>query len=121
MNTVNKHPMFPNEDTTVKCGRHPYGSCTEAHDNHVAGLIERDYTIDKLRTLVFSMNEELAELRCAVSAFVEVLDISSPQQYGKKRILILKTEGGEESEALLIPREEVDNVLERYRPAKDVG
>lgn len=62
--------------------------------------------------------EEYAELRCANEALIEVLKMAVPQKPSKKTS-ILKTEGGEESEALLIPKEEVESVLSRYGYQKD--
>lgn len=53
------HPMFPNEDPSVKCGRHPGSSCTEAHDSHVTGLIERDHEIEKLRDVIDELRRRI--------------------------------------------------------------
>lgn len=107
--------LFPNEDTKVNCGRHPECSCTEMHDSQVKSIIDRDHRIEALNRALFTMNEELAELRCAKSALIEVLEMAEHQGANKKTHLILKTEGGEESPALLIPQEEVESVLERYK------
>lgn len=110
------HPMFPNEDTKVTCGRHPGCSCTEAHDSHVAGLIERDHEIERLTEIIINANEEMCELRCARDAMIEVLDMAIPQGANNKRHFIFKSEGGEEEVAWIIPKDEVESVLERYRP-----
>lgn len=58
--------------------------------------------------------EEYAELRCANSALIEVLQMAVPQDSNRKKTIILKTEGGEEIDCLLIPKEEVESVLARY-------
>lgn len=59
------HPMFPNEDTSVKCGRHPGSSCTEAHDSHVNGLIERDHRIEALEDII---QEVIRRVKVSVEA-----------------------------------------------------
>lgn len=104
-NKSTKHPMFPNEDTEVTCGRHPESSCTEAHDSHVAGLIQRDGEIVYLKRIISNAREEICELK-------EVLKMTTPQI--GRRTTILRTEGGEEIDCLLIPKDEVESVLERY-------
>lgn len=58
------------------------------------------------------LTDRLAELECAKSALIEVLKMAVPQT-GKKS-QIMKTEGGEEIDCLLIPKDEVESVLERY-------
>lgn len=105
--------MFPNENSTVSCGRHPGSSCTQAHDFHVASLIERNHKVEELEYRIKGMNDEFAELICAKEALIEVLKMAVLPSPGK-RTLILKTEGGEESQAFLIPQEEVESVLSRY-------
>ncbi len=111
-----KHPLFPNEDTEVTCGRHAGQSCTQAHDSHVAGLIQRDKEIDRLKDIIADANEQFAELLCARSALIEVLEMATYQERGGKKMIIVKTPEGEESEAVLLPREEVESVLERFKP-----
>lgn len=45
---------------------------------------------------------------------IEVLKMAMPQDSNRKSTVILKTEGGEEIDCLLIPKEEVESVLGRY-------
>lgn len=71
-------------------------------------LEERNQCVDKLLKTYHEIHEELCELRCAVSAFTEVLESGIPAKE------ILKTEGGEEELALLISRDDVQSVLDRY-------
>lgn len=51
------------EDVTITCGRHPEMSCTQAHDAHVKGLIDRDKRIEELENRIVYLNEAIAELK----------------------------------------------------------
>lgn len=54
-----KDPLFPNQDTSVKCGRHQEMTCTEAHDSHVQGLIDRDHRIEVLEDVIKEIGRRL--------------------------------------------------------------
>lgn len=69
--------------------------------------------VDELTARLCLAQDHIAELESAISAFIEVLEMAIPQT--GKQTNILKTEGGEEIDCLLIPKEEVESVLERYK------
>lgn len=73
-----------------------------------------NFLISEYDKLLYEANEGIAELKCARDSMIEVLEMAVPQAPANKT-LILKTEGGEEIESLLIPKEEVESVLERYK------
>ena len=75
----------------------------------------REVIPEHLEDLIMLGKERLwrsIEMRCAINAFVEVLKMAVPQT--GKRTKILKTDAGEEIDCLLIPKEEVESVLDRY-------
>lgn len=74
---------------------------------------EQHHEISELRSTNIRLFEEICELKCARDSMIECLQMAVLQKPAKKE-LILKSQEGEESIALLIPKEEVENILQRY-------
>lgn len=97
---------------------------TEKQKNHIWKDIKTRLLVRKLLSKIKSYRrklrwvhvvnsvEQYAELKCANEAFIEVLRMAHPQI--GRITQILKSEGGEEIDCLLIPKEEVESVLDRY-------